>query len=121
MFNEKMYMNKKFLTGYGVISAVLFVAYIIELIKGNRTLGYTSVFVLILLTPLLLAFSFYRKNRESQIVKYLGAFGYEILYAFVLLTSVSILSFVYILPMIVLMKQYKSPSRAGETNKCWRR
>ena len=107
MFNEKMYMNKKFLTGYGVISAVLFVAYIIELIKGNRTLGYTSVFVLILLTPLLLAFSFYRKNRESQIVKYLGAFGYEILYAFVLLTSVSILSFVYILPIIVLIVLYQ--------------
>lgn len=107
MFNEREYMNKKFLTGYSIISAVLFVAYIIELVKGNRTLGYTIIFALILLTPLLLAISIYRKNRESELVKYVGAFGYEVLYAFVLLTSVSILAFAYILPMIVVIVLYQ--------------
>ncbi|MGN0142301.1 MAG: methyl-accepting chemotaxis protein [Roseburia sp.] len=103
VFNEKEYMNKKFLTGYSIIISVLFVAYVIELLKGNRTFGYTAVFTLILLVPLVLAVLTYSRNKGSQLVRYIGAFGYEILYAFVLLTSVSVLAFVYILPMIVLV------------------
>lgn len=58
VFNEKEYMNKKFLTGYSIIISVLFIAYVIELLKGNRTFGYTAVFTLILLVPLVLVVLF---------------------------------------------------------------
>ena len=36
-FSEKAYVNKKLLLCYQIISAVLFIAYIMELVKGNRT------------------------------------------------------------------------------------
>lgn len=106
-FQEKEYLNKRFLNCYGIIAGVLFVAYVLELVKGNRTLGYMAVFCAVLLIPLILSFLVYKKDKESSLVKYIGVFGYEILYAFVLLTSVSILSFCYILPMIVAIALYQ--------------
>lgn len=42
--NEKSYVNKKLLQCYLIISMVLLAAYIMELVKGNRTAGYVFVF-----------------------------------------------------------------------------
>ena len=36
-FSEKAYVNKKLLLCYQIISVVLFIAYIMELVNGNRT------------------------------------------------------------------------------------
>lgn len=105
--NEKRLMNKMFLACYGVISAVLFVAYMIELIKGNRTFAYIAVFSIILLLPLLASFLIYIKNGESKWVKIMVLYGYIILNAFVLWTSVSVLSFTYIIPLLVAIALYQ--------------
>ena len=106
-FNEMEYLNKRFLNCYEIIAGILFAAYMVELIKGNRTSGYIAVFCAFLLIPLAITIFAYMKDKSSKAVKYLGVFGYEILYAFVLLTSVSILSFCYILPMIVAIALYQ--------------
>lgn len=104
---ENEYLNKRFLNCYEIIVGVLFIAYVLELVKGNRTLGYMAVFCTILLIPLVISILIYKKDKKSPLVKYFGVFGYEILYAFVLLTSVSILSFCYVLPMIVAIALYQ--------------
>ncbi len=106
-FQEMEYLNKRFLNCYEIIAGILFAAYMIELIKGNRTLGYTAVFCVFLVIPLMITILVYLKDKNSKMVKYFGLFGYEILYAFVLLTSVSILSFCYILPMIAAIALYQ--------------
>lgn len=111
---ENEYMNKRFLNCYGIIVGVLFVAYVLELVKGNRTLGYMAVFCAILFIPLIISILIYKKNKGSSLIKYFGFFGYEILYAFVLLTSVSILSFCYVLPMIVAIALYQNSKFALE-------
>ena len=106
-FQEMEYMNKRFLNCYEIIAGILFAAYMVELIKGNRTPGYIAVFCAFLLIPLIVTILVYLKDKNSKMVRYFGLFGYEILYAFVLLTSVSILSFCYILPMIVAISLYQ--------------
>ena len=53
--NEKSYVNKKLLQCYLIISMVLLVAYIMELVKGNRTAGYVFVFSIILIVPVIMA------------------------------------------------------------------
>lgn len=106
-FNEKGHMNRRFLDCYSMIAIVLIVAYFVELAKGSRTPVYIAVFCLILLLPLIGCILLYRKNKESGRIKYLGVLGYGVLYAFVLLTSTSILSFCYILPMIVAVMMFQ--------------
>ena len=53
--NEKSYVNKKLLQCYLIISMVLLAAYIMELVKGNRTAGYVFVFSIILIVPVIMA------------------------------------------------------------------
>ena len=65
-FSEKAHMNRRFLDSYGIIAAVLVAAYIVELVKGSRTLGYIAVFGLILLIPFAGCILLYRKDRESK-------------------------------------------------------
>ena len=61
-FSEKAYVNKKLLLCYQIISAVLFIAYIMELVKGNRT----AMYVAILIIPVVLATLVYKKNPEAK-------------------------------------------------------
>ena len=77
-----------------------------ELVKGNRTAGYVFVFSIILIVPVIMAAFAYKKNAESKIVRSITAIGYGILYAFVLWTSVSILSFTYAIPMIIAISMF---------------
>lgn len=65
-FSEKAYVNKKLLLCYQIISAVLFIAYIMELVKGNRTAMYVAVFSAILIIPVVLATLVYKKNPEAK-------------------------------------------------------
>lgn len=116
IFNEKAFMNKKLLECYGSICTVLFVAYLLELVKGNRTLGYTLVFSCILLIPFATSIFLYRSNKESDVLRKVAVYGYGILYAFVLWTTVTNLAFTYIIPMLVAVAIYQDKhftSRAG--------
>lgn len=106
-FNEKKFINKKLLCCYSAISAVLFFAYLLELFKGNRTLGYTLLFSIILLVPLITSILLYRKDGESDFIRKIAVYGYAILYAFVLWTTISNLAFTYFLPMLVAISMYQ--------------
>ncbi|MGN1181225.1 MAG: methyl-accepting chemotaxis protein [Suilimivivens sp.] len=106
-FVEEEFMNRRMLVGYGITVTVLLLAYLMELVKGNRTPAYVAVFLVILLLPFLFTFLMYRKNRGSKAVRNIAAVGYTIMYAFVLWTSVSVLSFVYIIPMLVILSLYQ--------------
>lgn len=106
-FVETEFMNKRMLLGYGITALVLFLAYLMELIKGNRTPGYVAIFFAVLLIPFLISCLIYKKDRGSKILRIVAAVGYTIMYAFVLWTSVSVLAFVYIIPMLVILALYQ--------------
>lgn len=100
-FNEMALMNKKALLCYEIVSVVLLLAYLVELVKGNRTAGYTVVFSALLIIPLILTIIYYRAQNDGKYVKRLMAVGFGIIYAYVLWTSTSVLSFVYVVPMLL--------------------
>lgn len=110
--SELEFINGRMILGYGITAAVLFLAYLVELLKGNRTPVYVGIFSLLLLVPLVVSILVYRKDKGSQLVKLIAAVGYSIFYAFVLWTSFSVLSFVYIIPMLVLFSLYQDKKLA---------
>lgn len=114
-FVETEFMNKRMLLGYGITVLVLFLAYLMELVKGNRTPGYVAVFWAVLLIPYIFTCLIYKKDRGSKILRMVAAIGYTIMYAFVLWTSVSVLSFVYIIPMLVILALYQDNKLALTT------
>ena len=104
--SEKAYMNGRMLKGYTIIAAVLFIFYVLEGVKGSRTIGYLTMFTIFLGVPYLLCILAYKKNAESDVIKYIASVGYTVFYGFVLMTSTSVLNFSYIFPVLVLLSLY---------------
>lgn len=99
-------LNDAVLYEYGILTIILFAAYILEFVKGSRTLGYTLLFTVLDVGPYIAYFIGYKKNPESNVLKYILSVGFSILYAFVLLTAAVPTTFVYIFMIYVIIIPY---------------
>ena len=99
-------INKAVLIQYAILTVILFVAYVIEFVKGSRTLPYTLIFMFFDLVPFLFYIVNYKKNPESKNLKYILSIGFSLLYAFVLLTAAVPTTFVYIFMIFVTIIPY---------------
>ena len=105
-------LNDVVLYEYGVLVIILFAAYLLEFIKGSRTLPYTIIFTIIDLVPYFAYVIIYKKNKESLALKYILSIGFSILYAFVLITAAVPTTFVYIFMVYLMIIPY------GDTKLC---
>lgn len=106
-------LNDAVLYEYGILTAILLLAYLLEFFKGSRTLAYTLVFSILDLGPFLAYFIIYKRNPQSMQLKYILSIGFSILYAFVLLTAAVPTTFVYIFMVYVMIIPY------GDTKLCF--
>ncbi len=119
-YDEKYFAksaNKKAMYMWLLLCIVLTAAYAIEVIKGLRDISYYIVFLTICWIPFFLGLLVLKiKGWHTSIYKELIAFGYGVFYLFVLLTTVSNLTFTYMLPiasMLVLFKNRAFIIRCG--------
>lgn len=89
-----------------IIDIGLIGGYGVEVIKGTRTVGYVAFFALLVLINLLSCIIPYIKNRDNANIKYINLFGYSIVYAFALFTSVKPLTYAYIFPIFIVYILY---------------
>lgn len=106
--NELQHINRKFLKIYTIIVAVLFSAYMLEVVKGNRTVPYIMIFDGLLLLPYIACQLIYRKNNASELIRTVAMNSYSIMYVFVMLTSRSVINFVYVFPMLIAYQIYEN-------------
>ena len=104
--SEKQYINKAAITCHIVICSILFVAYFIEVMKGSRTMGYFLIFAALDVVPAIVELVEYQRNKESDYIRHIMGFGYSILYIFAILTTHSITTFVYAIPMYVVITMF---------------
>lgn len=107
-FNEKQIVNQKMICSYTIVAFILLVAYLLELVKGSRSIGYIVVFSVLLFVPLIFCNILYRKNPEDEKIRWVTGICYGIFYAFILWTSTSVLSFVYAIPILVALQVYQA-------------
>lgn len=108
-FSEKKYVNNTAIKGHTIIDSILFVAYLLEVLKGSRTLGYFAVFALLTVAPVVAEWVIYAKDPESGVIKHLMGITYGILYFFVIFTTTSLLPFTYAFPMFIVIVLYMDP------------
>lgn len=53
-----------------VINLIISAAYVLEVIKGNRTVGYVAITVALALLPIISSWFFYIRDNESEIIKH---------------------------------------------------
>lgn len=98
--------NKTVLKCWSIIVGVLMVAYMIEIFKGDRTLGYYVVFAVINMLPLVVCWYLHKQKMFEEILPNIIAGSYLVMYAFVLLTGNTIIVCTYSLPMIFALTVY---------------
>ena len=80
---------------YTIINVILIACYIIEVVKGARTIGYFTVFCILALLPMILAYVTYLRNKDNNITKYVIMVGFGIFYLFIIFTTTSPVAYVY--------------------------
>lgn len=106
--SDRAVANQALMRCYIIISIVLDVAYIIEGIKGSRTIGYLLIFLTLSLIPLAISIFLFKHNHDNDLVRLVVSYGYAVLYAFVIFTTTSVLAFVYALPMLIALTVYSN-------------
>lgn len=108
-FSEKKYVNKTAIKGHTIIDSILFLAYLLEVMKGSRTIGYFAVFAVLTVVPVVVEWIIYARNPESDAIKHIIGITYGILYLFVIFTTTSLLPFTYAFPMFIVIILYMDP------------
>lgn len=105
-FSGAKAMNKIAIACHTVIVAVLEAAYLLEVLKGSRTIGYYVVFSMIAVLPVAVEFFLYRRKPEDMRLKYVIGVMYSLFYVFVVFTTVSMVAFTYIIPLYMVLVLY---------------
>lgn len=112
--------NKKAMAIWCTLGIVLSGAYIIEIVKGLRTIDYYITFLAFCWVPFIAGLVFVKfKGWASAGYKRFVAYGYGVFFVFVMLTTNSPLAFVYTLPltsMLILFKDRGFMLRTGVAN-----
>ena len=87
MNTEEKRISRSLLTATSITQGIILVAYLLEVIKGERTIFYYLVLAALILIPAILSWMSYQKNPESSLCRYIGTIGYLIMYTMVLLTG----------------------------------
>ena len=105
-YQEMTLANLRMLQASTVLCSIISFAYIAEVIKQTRTIGYVALVVILALTPSIIGWFIYKSNKASNVIKHLIGLGYALMYCFVLFTTENILVFVYVIPMLVIITLY---------------
>ncbi|MBQ7780857.1 MAG: hypothetical protein IJ405_02405 [Lachnospiraceae bacterium] len=93
---------------HGSLCGIITAAYLLEVLKGSRTIVYFIVLALLALAPVAVEAVMYRKNREDAKIKVIVACSYMVLYALTTLTTNSILPFIYVIPILIILTLYNN-------------
>ncbi len=95
--NAEASRNKTAMLGVGIMNVVLCLAYLVEVLKDNRTLMSYAILVGTCIVPCMLAMLVYAKKKDSVSIRYILGVGFLIFYAYVMFTSISDMAFCYVL------------------------
>ncbi len=102
-------INHSLVIGWLVIVAVLLISYLGEVVKGERTITYLFIFMIVTVIPAVTAYILYLKNHSMNGLRYYIVIGYFLMYLFCMITGSTNMVFSYILPMLSFLVLYHQP------------
>jgi len=88
------------------ISLMLSVGYIIEFLKGARSLGFVFSILSIDIISVIAGTVLYKRNPLTRSVRYVTFIGFYIMYLFTLMTATTDITFTFVFPLATLFCMY---------------
>ena len=104
--NALQSMNNTALVGITIMNVILAVAYLIELLKGTRTMGSYLVIAALCIVPSVVSIMLYLRKKDSDKVRYVAGVCFAVLYGYIMLTTTSELAFSYVIVAMVILMVY---------------
>ena len=99
-------LNRLALVMYEVEAVIIALAYIVEALNDSRSWAYSGAVCAIAIIPVIICNILYRMNPGNSHFKVFISAGFGVLYVFTLFTTVSPLTFSYVLPMFIVLTLY---------------
>ena len=90
----------------GLIDLFLILGYIVEYLKGGKTLSFVLMIIVVVLIPMIWAIIVYRRKGNCEYIKYITLIGYFILYTIAMFFSTRTLIYVYMFPIVSVYLLY---------------
>ncbi|MBQ9277857.1 MAG: hypothetical protein IJ224_04400 [Lachnospiraceae bacterium] len=104
MGNEKSSVSRSLMMAITIPDALILGAYLLEVIKGERTIGYYVTLATLILIPIIFAWISFKSNPDSDACRYIAVLGYIAMYTMVVFTGDTALVCIYIIiPMSYLI------------------
>ena len=96
--------NKMVLLTNWILDLVLIIGYVLELIKGTKSLSYLMTILAMVLIPMMLATILYLRDGINKYIKYITLAGYFVMYTYVMFTAAPerVLVFVFMFPILLM-------------------
>ena len=111
-YDEKAFArsaNKKAMAMWLVLAVVLSGAYLVEVMKGQKTVGFYIIMELLCWVPFFIGLIVLKvKGMHAKIYMDIVGVGYGIFYLYIMATAPGTLAFTYILPMVSMLIIYKN-------------
>ncbi len=98
--------NASAMTGIFIMNLVLVAAYLIEVLKGARSMAAYAVIAALCIVPCILATIVFLRKKEAYSIRYIMGIGFSLLYGYVMFTAASDLTFCYIIVAFVMFLVY---------------
>lgn len=99
---ETTRMNKAAVLCYTVLISIISLAYILEVVKHNRTVLYILICLVLLWAPAVMTFLTYKKDTDSGKIRYLVAVGFWIAHTYLVFSANNDLVFTYAIAMLII-------------------
>ena len=101
-------VNKSVLLINWILNLVMVVAYLIEYLKGAKSLSYIIILYMIVFIPMIIATVIYYRNKSNKVMKFITLAGYFTMYIYVMFSASPdrILVFTYMFPIILMYFLY---------------
>ena len=104
--SETAVANKIAAVTLTVTCSILTAAYLLEVVKKSRTVGYIAIVALLAMVPVIMVWISYNAKKDSEVIKHITAVGFTLLYTFLVFTAQNDLVFTYIILMLIVITLY---------------
>lgn len=99
--------NKIIVIGLSLMNILLAGAYLLEVIKGERSLPQYVIVLVLTVIPTVVMTLMYLKKKETQLIRYVGMWSFMLFYTYVMMTTDKLMTFCYIILLVILLTVYE--------------